>query len=146
MYSNTIPKVLTIALLGCAPALANPPYNPNEPPPPPTVPQHPTPSGVPSNGVCCGYELTNRGSVYFRYRHEIDFDKVGRSRFPHRRHSLILLVTKVDQLGQSLRGWMGNFPWLASRAVESVHWPTGDRQRKQHRVDSWSRSAIEGPS
>jgi hypothetical protein len=76
MYFNTIPKILALACLGSLPAQANPPYNPDEPPPPPTVPQGPTPSGVPSNTACCGYELTNRGGAYFRYTHEIDFDKV----------------------------------------------------------------------
>ncbi|KAJ9098999.1 hypothetical protein QFC20_005817 [Naganishia adeliensis] len=81
MYFNTVFKILAFAWLGSLSALAFPLENRAEPPPASTVPTGPTPSGVPNNGVCCGYELVNRGGAYFRYKHEIEFNKRIRGRW-----------------------------------------------------------------
>jgi hypothetical protein len=143
MYFNSIPKILALSCLGSLPALANPPYNPDEPAPPPTVPQGPTPSGVPSNGACCGYELTNRAGAYFRYTHEIDFDKVRLSPAICPGLPLIIFAATVDVPGQCHDRWLGDIPRMASRTIQPFHRKTGHCGRKQYSTYPRPRSALE---
>jgi hypothetical protein len=75
MHPTLVQALLAAACFGSALA-TDTPYNPNEPPPPPTVPQGPTPSGTPQGG-CCGYIVSNRNGAYWRYKHEIDFSALS---------------------------------------------------------------------